>query len=159
MIKAPFNFSQVRAPDDVQLPFHIDPGMTARIVDTLAARTNNTFPVGFDDQMAADVDRMVERYQELRISRGFTEADRISRIEFVSGVLASHVSSQSITAPTEDTRAWARGYYAAVAVLLREEGCVTSSVMSLYRQGGGAEFADEADTELFRAHGLTPPGR
>lgn len=159
MIKAPFNSSQVRAPDDVQLPFHIDPGMAARIVDTLAARANNTFPVGFDDQMAADVDRMAERYQELRVSHGFSEADRISRIEFVSGVLASHASSQSITTPADGTRAFARGYYAAVAVLLREEGCVTSSVMSLYRQGGGAEFADEADTELFRAHGLALPGR
>lgn len=68
------------------------------------------------------------------------------------------------TAAAEDrlsasSQAWSRGYYAAVALLLREEGCVTSSVKSLYQQGGGAEFADEVDAELFRAHGLISSNR
>ena len=47
-----------------------------------------------------------------------------------------------------------RGYYRAVAVLLREEGCVTTHVMSLFGQGGDVRHADGEDIELFRAHGL-----
>lgn len=37
---------------------------------------------------------------------------------------------------------WARGYYCAVAILLREDGLATPHVRSLYRQGGGAEHCD-----------------
>lgn len=34
---------------------------------------------------------------------------------------------------------WTRGYYCAVAVLLREEGSVTHQVCSLFNQGGAPE--------------------
>ncbi len=51
---------------------------------------------------------------------------------------------------------WSRGYYCAVAVLLRETGCASSEVRSLFEQGGGVEHADPEDVELFREHGLLP---
>lgn len=51
---------------------------------------------------------------------------------------------------------WCKGYYCAVAVLLREEGHVTPAVRSLFDQGGGAENADPDDISLFREHGLLP---
>jgi hypothetical protein len=51
---------------------------------------------------------------------------------------------------------WSRGYYCAVAILLREAGCVTPEVRALFDQGGGAERADAADIDLFREHGLLP---
>jgi hypothetical protein len=54
----------------------------------------------------------------------------------------------------ESDRAWNRGYYCAVAVLLREAGGVNHEVRSLYEQGGGADHADPYDIELFREHGL-----
>jgi len=47
-----------------------------------------------------------------------------------------------------------RGYYCAVAVLLREAGSVTTEVRSLYEQGGDPAQADPHDVELFEAHGL-----
>ena len=50
--------------------------------------------------------------------------------------------------------AWCRGYYCAVAVLLRESGCVTAEVRALYEQGGNPEHADAEDAQLFRKHGL-----
>lgn len=53
-------------------------------------------------------------------------------------------------------RKWSRGYYCAVAVLLREEGQVTTAVRSLYAQGGGTKFADAEDVALFAQHGLVP---
>lgn len=56
-----------------------------------------------------------------------------------------------------DNREWERGYYCAVAVLLREEGHVTTAVRSLYAQGGGSRFADPVDIALFAQHGLTVP--
>lgn len=49
---------------------------------------------------------------------------------------------------------WARGYFCAVSVLLREEGVVTPAVRSLFEQGGSPLGADPADQELFRAHGM-----
>ena len=57
---------------------------------------------------------------------------------------------------TVHSREWARGYYCAVAVLLREEGQATTAVQSLYNQGGGCAFADAEDIALFEQHGLTP---
>ena len=49
-----------------------------------------------------------------------------------------------------------RGYYCAVAALLREEGCVTPTVRMLYGAGGSPADADPEDAELFAAHGLLP---
>lgn len=54
-------------------------------------------------------------------------------------------------------RDWQRGYYCAVAVLLREEGHATTAVRSLYAQGGGTRFADAEDIALFAQHGLAVP--
>lgn len=55
-------------------------------------------------------------------------------------------------------REWQRGYYCAVATLLREEGLATTAVRSLYAQGGGTKFADAEDIALFAQHGLVPNG-
>jgi len=49
-----------------------------------------------------------------------------------------------------------RGYYCAVAALLREEGNVTTSVRSLFGSGGNPLNADQTDIDLFRKHGLLP---
>ena len=51
---------------------------------------------------------------------------------------------------------WERGYYCAVAALLREEGHLTTAVRSLYAQGGNACAADAEDKALFVQHGLMP---
>lgn len=54
-------------------------------------------------------------------------------------------------------REWIRGYYCAVAVLLRESGAVTPDVQSLFDAGGGQEYADAEDIALFREYGLMRP--
>lgn len=54
------------------------------------------------------------------------------------------------------TKDFARGYFCAVAALLREEGAVTTRVRDLFNQGGDAELADECDKELFTEYGLLP---
>lgn len=52
---------------------------------------------------------------------------------------------------------FARGYFCAVAALLREEGAVTTQVRDLFNQGGDAEnLADECDKELFTEYELLP---
>jgi spermidine synthase len=50
-----------------------------------------------------------------------------------------------------------RGYYCAVATLLREEGVATTQVESIFSQGGDPDKADQIDKDLFREHGLLPP--
>jgi len=50
--------------------------------------------------------------------------------------------------------AWTRGYFCAVAVLLREEGHVTPQVRSLFNQGRVPHEADASDLALFVEHGL-----
>lgn len=62
-----------------------------------------------------------------------------------------------MTRTTQKANAWNRGYYCAVAVLLRETGTVDTNVKSLFEQGGRPELADDEDQELFRNHGLMPP--
>lgn len=55
-----------------------------------------------------------------------------------------------------DTK-FARGYFCAVAVALKEEGNPTTLVRSLFSCGGGAKGALEADPEdqeVFREHGM-----
>lgn len=49
---------------------------------------------------------------------------------------------------------FARGYFCAVAVLLRETGCPDTHIRSLFSQGGDAAKADAEDVELFTQHGL-----
>jgi hypothetical protein len=56
-----------------------------------------------------------------------------------------------------DEREWCRGYYCAVAALLREGGCVDTNVRSLFNQGGDPELAASEDIALFREHGLMTP--
>jgi hypothetical protein len=52
-----------------------------------------------------------------------------------------------------------RGYYCAVAVLIKEHGCGTEAE-SLFRQGADREsvlkHADPSDIAVFREHGLLP---
>lgn len=55
-----------------------------RIVDTLQARATGLLPHDFDEQLVADVDAMAARYEELRVTHGFGEADRIAKTEFVA---------------------------------------------------------------------------
>lgn len=56
-----------------------------------------------------------------------------------------------------DVRNWCQGYYCAVATLIREAGCVETSVRDLFKHGGDPELADSEDLELFREHGLLRP--
>ncbi|MFK4706119.1 hypothetical protein ABIC83_002958 [Roseateles asaccharophilus] len=49
---------------------------------------------------------------------------------------------------------WTQGYYCAVALALREEGCASALVRSLFVSGGDASLADPMDIELFVEHGL-----
>jgi len=49
---------------------------------------------------------------------------------------------------------FARGYFCATAVMLREWGNANADVRSLFGQGGDPTKADESDQELFREHGL-----
>ncbi|CAG9183903.1 hypothetical protein [Cupriavidus pampae] len=49
---------------------------------------------------------------------------------------------------------WARGYFCAVAALLREEEAVTTAVRSLFAAGGDAAHADPEDQALFLQYGL-----
>lgn len=69
-----------------------------------------------------------------------------SRKSFVAGCASQ--------ANANEQSHWVRGYFCAVAVLLREEGSVTPAVKSLFEQGGSALKADVEDRELFRTHGL-----
>ena len=52
---------------------------------------------------------------------------------------------------------WARGYFCAVAMLVKEnyqEGCHGTEVRSLFLGGGDYRLADSEDIETFRRHGL-----
>lgn len=53
---------------------------------------------------------------------------------------------------------FARGYFCATSVLLRETGHADTDVRSLFGQGGDPTKADASDIELFREHGLMPKG-
>ena len=58
-----------------------------RIVDTLQSRASGLLPQDYDEQMCSDVDLMSARYEELRITHGFGDADRIAKTEFVARLL------------------------------------------------------------------------
>lgn len=60
---------------------------------------------------------------------------------------------------TRPCREWSRGYYCAVACLLRESGAVTTDVLSLFKNGGSPQFADPEDLALFKAYGLMDASR
>lgn len=59
------------------------------------------------------------------------------------------------TAGNRDVR-WNRGYYCAVAQALKEEGCASTLIRSLFLAGGDPNLADPSDVELFIEHGLMP---
>lgn len=50
------------------------------------------------------------------------------------------------------------GWYCVVSTLLREEGCATTQVHSLFSQGTKStlRYADPDDLALFKEHGLIP---
>lgn len=53
-----------------------------------------------------------------------------------------------------------RGYFCAVAALLKNEGCVTTAVKELFKNGGaGWCNADNEDIQLFHKHDLLRGGR
>lgn len=54
------------------------------------------------------------------------------------------------------TKDFARGYFCAVATLLREAAVVTMQVRDLFDAGGDPTLADEIDQLLFRESGLMP---
>ncbi|ART61467.1 hypothetical protein CBP36_21095 (plasmid) [Acidovorax carolinensis] len=71
----------------------------------------------------------------------------------------SHLSGKSVDRINDvidkiSRDSWTRGYYCAVAVLLREEGTVTPQVRSLFNQGGAPREAAAGDLALFAEHGL-----
>lgn len=72
--------------------------------------------------------------------------------------MIADTSRKAVNKPTRGAFAvndeWARGYYCAVAALLRVERCVTNDVRDLFAHGGCAERADPEDMALFRQHGL-----
>ena len=49
---------------------------------------------------------------------------------------------------------FSRGYFCAVATLLRMEGGANTKVRDLFGCGGNPDLADEEDKRLFREHGL-----
>ena len=53
---------------------------------------------------------------------------------------------------------WVAGYYCAVACLLRKEGCASTEINELFREGADVEkilsSADETDLQAFRDAGL-----
>ncbi|WP_043003069.1 hypothetical protein [Comamonas testosteroni] len=53
-----------------------------------------------------------------------------------------------------EKKGFKRGYFCAVAVLLREEGSASTEVKSLFAQGGSPLDADAEDIALFKEHGL-----
>ena len=57
---------------------------------------------------------------------------------------------------------WVRGYFCAVAILLREtcaEGAANTEAVSLFKNGGPWHDADAEDIEPFQRHGLIPPNK
>lgn len=64
------------------------------------------------------------------------------------------VKSKPVAVVQRPRSEFARGYFCAVSVLLREEGLVNASVRSLFTQGGDPAHADPLDIELFRELGL-----
>lgn len=57
--------------------------------------------------------------------------------------------------PSEaEKKGFKRGYFCAVAVLLKEEGSASTQVKSLFVQGGSPLDADAEDIALFKEHGL-----
>lgn len=69
------------------------------------------------------------------------------------------VGSATARPEAEKRDEWARGYFCAVALYLREnyqEGTSGTEADSLFRMGGDWRKADPEDIETFRAHGLLP---
>jgi hypothetical protein len=60
----------------------------------------------------------------------------------------------------DDRREFARGFFCAVAVLLKEtcaEGCASTEAKDLFNQGGDWRNADPEDIETFKLHCLIDP--
>ncbi len=74
------------------------------------------------------------------------------------GIRASEPSKGSNMAEGQkseaDNKGFKRGFFCAVAVLLREEGAATTAVKSLFSQCGSPLDADAEDIALFKEHGL-----
>ncbi|CAN7781142.1 hypothetical protein LJR296_008012 [Cupriavidus necator] len=71
------------------------------------------------------------------------------------GSVRIKMGKKGMTVTTEGAaNDWERGYFCAVAVLLREEGSATTAVRSLFAQGGDSTKSDPQDLALFRQHGL-----
>ncbi|MEY2153065.1 hypothetical protein AB7849_19325 [Rhodanobacter sp. 115] len=51
---------------------------------------------------------------------------------------------------------WCCGYFTAVALLLRQEGAVTTEVRELFAMGGPVDHAHPDDIALFQEYGLMP---
>jgi len=58
-----------------------------------------------------------------------------------------------------ENRGWRRGFFCAVAVLLKQTchpGISTPDLTSLFKAGGDWKDADPEDVKTFREHGLIP---
>lgn len=53
-----------------------------------------------------------------------------------------------------NTTDWARGYFCAVAQMIRIEGKTSTTTEELFKAGGDSVFADPEDRTIFREHGL-----
>jgi hypothetical protein len=85
---------------------------------------------------------------ELRGERGYKACD--SRVNWQPLCIATSAADAK---DAERSDQWARGYFCAVGVALREDGD-TAIVRSLFAQGGDAMKADPLDVELFIERGL-----
>lgn len=71
--------------------------------------------------------------------------------------LPTRPSETLISQPTKNLimkNGFTRGYFCAVACLIKENGLVTTDASSLFVQGGDCADADPEDLEVFREHGL-----
>ena len=78
--------------------------------------------------------------------------------QVVSGGMIGSVQikmrKKGMTVTTSAATDWSRGYFCAVATLLRSEGNASVAVVELFKQGGDPRKAEPHDLELFRQHGL-----
>lgn len=65
-----------------------------------------------------------------------------------------HGCANATEAVSVVSRDFARGYFCAVAVMLRKEGHATTAIRELFGEGGNWLLADECDRDLFVTSGL-----
>jgi hypothetical protein len=90
--------------------------------------------------------------KEIRMGETYARLGQPSKSYHLQCVATQPTDSQEGAAMSHKDN-FARGYFCAVAVLLREDGD-GALARSLFSQGGDPSKADPQDIELFREHGL-----